>query len=109
MPLYLFQGAYTPEAWSHLVEKPQNRIEAVRPAVEKLGGKIHGAYFSFGEYDVALILEMPNNVSAAALSIAIAAGGALKASKTTVLMSPDDGLAAMKKAKEAGYRAPKAR
>jgi len=109
MPLYLFQGAYTPEAWSHLVEKPQNRIEAVRPAVEKLGGTIRGAYFSFGKYDVALILEMPDNVSAAALSIAIAAGGALKASKTTVLMSPDDGLAAMKKAKEAGYRAPKAR
>ena len=109
MPLYLFQGAYTPEAWSHLIEKPQNRIEAVRPAIEKLGGTIRGAYFSFGEYDVALIIEMPDNVSAAALSIAITAGCALKASKTTVLMSPDDGLAAMKKAKEAGYRPPKGR
>ena len=109
MPLYLYQGAYTPQAWSALVEKPQNRIEAVRPAIEKLGGKIHGAYFSFGKYDVVLIVEMPDNVSAAAMAIAIAAGGAVKAAQTTVLMSPDDGLAAMKKAATSSYRPPKAK
>ncbi len=107
MPLYLWQGAYTSEGWATLVEKPQNRVQAVRPAVERLGGKIRNAFFSFGEYDVVLILEMPNNVSSAALSMAIAAGGVVKNSQTTVLMSPEDGLAAMKKASTAGYRAPK--
>jgi len=109
MPLYLWQGAYTSEAWATLVEKPQNRVQAIRPAIEKLGGKIHSAFFSFGKYDVVLIVEMPDNVSAAALSIAIAAGGACKAAQTTVLMSPDDGLAAMKKASASGYRPPKTR
>ena len=107
MPLYLWQGAYTAEAWSNLIRKPQNRIEVVRPVIEKLGGKIRGAYFSFGEYDVILFLEMPDNVSAAALAMAITAGGALRASKTTVLMSPDDGLAAMKQAAAMNYQPPK--
>lgn len=109
MALYLWQGAYTAEAWSTLVHKPQNRIEAVRPVIENLGGRIRGAYFSFGKYDVVLILEMPDNITQAALSIAIAAGGAVKASETTVLMTTDDGLAALKKASESGYRPPKAR
>jgi len=106
MPLYLYQGAYGAEGWSALVEKPQNRIQAVRPAVESLGGKIHNAFFSFGEYDVALIVELPDNVSMAALSMAIAAGGAIKSAKTTVLLSPEDALAAMKKASTSGYKAP---
>ncbi len=78
MDHYLYQGAYTSEAWKTLVKKPQNRIEVVRHAVEKLGGKIEGVWFAFGEYDVVLIVQMPDNVSAAAMSIAIAAGGALK-------------------------------
>lgn len=107
MPLYLYQGAYTPEAWATLVEKPQNRIQAVRPAIEKLGGKIRNAFFSFGKYDVVLIVEMPDNVSMASLAIAIAAGGAIKNAQTTVLMSAEDGLAAMKKASTSGYRPPK--
>ncbi len=109
MPLYLWQGAYTAEGWATLIEKPQNRIQAVRPAIEKLGGKIRGAFFSFGEYDVVLIVEMPDNISAAALSMAIASGGVVKNSQTTVLMTPEDGLAAMKKAAGSGYRPPKAR
>ena len=109
MPLYLWQGAYAPEAWAALVEKPENRISAVRPAIEKLGGKIRNAFFCFGEYDIILLLEMPDNISAAALTMAIAAGGACKAAKTTVLMSAEDGLAAMKKASTSGYHAPRAR
>ncbi|MGH9783760.1 MAG: GYD domain-containing protein [Terriglobia bacterium] len=107
MPLYLWQGAYAPEAWAALVEKPENRVAAIRPAIEKLGGKIRSAFFCFGEYDILLLVEMPDNISAAALTMAIAAGGACKAAKTTVLMSPEDGLAAMKKASASGYHPPK--
>ena len=88
MPLYLWQGAYAPEAWATLVERPENRIAAVRPAVEKLGGKIRNAFFSFGEYDVILIVEMPDNVSAAALSMAIAAGGPCKAGERAARTAP---------------------
>ena len=109
MDHYLYQGAYTSEAWKTLVKKPQNRIEVVRHAVEKLGGKIEGVWFAFGEYDVVLIVQMPDNVSAAAMSIAFAAGGALKDIKTTPLMMIEEGLEAMKKAAGSGYRPPAAR
>jgi uncharacterized protein with GYD domain len=105
MPLYLHQVAYSREGWEALVKHPQDRIEAVKPAIEKLGGKIQGAWFSFGDYDVVLITEMPDSASAAALSMAFAAGGACKASQTTPLLSVQEALGAMKKASSSGYRA----
>jgi uncharacterized protein with GYD domain len=105
MPYFLEQVAYTSEGWGALVKNPQNRIEAVRPAIEKLGGKIESAWFAFGEYDVVLILQMPDNVNAAAIAIAFAAGGACKSVKTTPLITIAEGVEAMKKAATAGYRA----
>jgi uncharacterized protein with GYD domain len=105
MPHYLQQVAYSTEGWDAIVEKPQNRIEAVRPAIEKLGGKIESAWFAFGDYDVVLVLEMPTNVDASAIAMAFAAGGACKAVKTTPLLTVEEGVEAMKKASGAGYRA----
>jgi uncharacterized protein with GYD domain len=107
MPLYLLQVAYTPEAWGTLIKKPQDRIEAVRPAVRKLGGKVLTGYFAFGEYDLVAVLDMPDNVSAAAFSIAASAGGAVRSIKTTPLMTTKEAMRAMRAAKRAGYRAPK--
>jgi uncharacterized protein with GYD domain len=52
MPHYLHQVAYSREGWEALLAHPQNRIEAVRPAIEKLGGKIETAWFAFGEYEM---------------------------------------------------------
>jgi uncharacterized protein with GYD domain len=104
MPHYLHQVAYSREGWEALLAHPQNRIEAVRPAIEKLGGKLETAWFAFGEYDVVVITELPDNVSAAAISIAFASGGACKTVQTTPLMSPDEALQAFKKAGECGYR-----
>ena len=106
MPHYLIKVAYTPEAWATLVKKPQNRIDAVRPVVEQAGGKIEAAYLSFGKYDVILLAELPDNVSAAALAIGFSAGGALKAVKTTPLMTWEEGIAAMKKAGQISYKPP---
>jgi len=106
MPHYLLQAAYTHDAWAAMVKSPQNRLDAVRPVVEKLGGKIDGGWLSFGEYDVVLICQLPSNVSAAAFSMAASAGGAVKAVKTTPLMSIDEAMEAMRKAGGAGYRPP---
>jgi uncharacterized protein with GYD domain len=105
MPHYLQQVAYSTEGWESLVKKPQNRIEAVRPAIEKLGGKIESAWFAFGDYDIVLIIEMPTNVDATAIAMAFAAGGACKAVKTTPLLTAAEAVDAMKKASGAGYRA----
>lgn len=104
MPHYLQQVAYSREGWEALVANPQNRIEAVRPAIEKLGGKIEAAWFSFGDYDVVVITELPDNVSAAAIAMAFAAGGACKSVQTTPLISPEEATQALKKAKDCGYR-----
>jgi uncharacterized protein with GYD domain len=108
MPHYLQQVAYTIEGWKALVKKPQNRIEAVRPVIEKLGGKIEGGWLTFGDYDVLLIIEMPSNVDITAIAMAFAAGGACKAVKTTPLLTLDEAVEAMKKAGKSGYRPPTA-
>jgi uncharacterized protein with GYD domain len=104
MPHYLQQVAYSQEGWKALVANPQNRIEAVRPAIEKLGGKIEAAWFSFGDYDVVIIVDLPDNVSAAAIAMAFAAGGACKSVQTMPLISPDEAMQALKKAGKSGYR-----
>ncbi|MFZ0291469.1 MAG: GYD domain-containing protein [Candidatus Sulfotelmatobacter sp.] len=104
MPHYLHQVAYSREGWEALLAHPQNRIEAVRPAIEKLGGKLETAWFAFGEYDVVVVTELPDNVSAAAIAMAFAGGGSCKAVQTTPLMSPEEALQAIRKAGECGYR-----
>jgi uncharacterized protein with GYD domain len=108
MTNYLLQVAYTPEAWANLIAQPHDRIEAVRPSVEKLGGKITHGWFAFGDYDLIAIVEMPGNVEAAAFSLAAAAGGAVRAIKTTPLLTAAEGVEALKKAGKSGYKAPHA-
>ena len=103
MPSYLLQVAYTPQAWDTLIRKPQNRLDAVAPAVEQLGGSVTGGWLTFGEYDLIVILELPDNVSAAAFSMAVSAGGAISDIKTTPLMSIEDAVEAMRKAGASVY------
>jgi uncharacterized protein with GYD domain len=104
MAQFLVQVAYSPEAWASLVNNPQNRIPAVSAVVKKLGGKLLHGWLSFGDYDTVVIMDMPDNVSAAAFAAAIAAGGSCKSVKTTPLLSPEEGVAAMKKAGSSGYQ-----
>ena len=106
MARYMYQVSYTAESWAAQVKKPEDRVEALRPVVRKLGGKIESAYYTFGDYDIVLIVNMPDNGSAAAMSIAASAGGALKSIKTTPLMTIREGMAAMRKAKRSTYTAP---
>jgi uncharacterized protein with GYD domain len=106
MALYLLQVAYTNEAWAAQLNNPLDRREAVSLVIERLGGYIESAYYAFGDYDVVLIIEMPDGVSAAAFSLAVSAGGAVKAIRTTPLLTIEEGIEAMKKAAGAGYRPP---
>ena len=106
MAYFLLQGSYSSDSWKSLVNNPHDRIAVVRPVIEKLGGKLEHAWFSFGEHDLVTVLQMPDNVSAAALSLAIAAGGGFKAHKTTPLLTVAEAIEAMKKAATAGYKPP---
>jgi uncharacterized protein with GYD domain len=107
MPKYLLQVAYTPESWAAMVKNPQNRMDAVRPAVESLGGKFEDAWLAFGQYDLVGICDFPDNVSAAAFSISVAGKGSVKALHTTPLMSMEDSVEAMRKAGGSAYKPPK--
>ena len=99
MPIFMYQAAYTPESWAAQLKNPQNRVETVgRQACEAVGGKCLGGWYSFGEYDLVIIADVPDNESMSAIALAIAAGGAIKASKTTVLMTATEGVAGMRKA-----------
>lgn len=99
MPLYMYQAAYTPESWAAQVKQPENRAETVgRQVCEAVGGKLVGGWLSFGDYDLVIIADVPNNESMAAIALAVATGGGVKASKTTVLMTGTEGVEALKKA-----------
>jgi uncharacterized protein with GYD domain len=106
MSSYLLQVGYTQEAWATMLAHPHDRLEAVRPVIEKLGGKILHGWFAFGDYDLVAVVEMPSNVEAAAFSLAAASGGAVRTIKTTPLMTTAEGIEAMKKAAKSGYKAP---
>jgi uncharacterized protein with GYD domain len=104
VPSYLYQISYNAEGWAAMVKRPQDRVAAIRKVVEKLGGKVEAFWMAFGDYDVIGVVEMPNNVKAAAFAVAVAAGGACKDVKTTPLLSVSDGVDAMKKAGKSGYK-----
>lgn len=88
MPLYMYQAAYTAESWAAQMKNPQNRVESVgRQVTEAVGGKMVGGWYCLGDYDLILIADVPNIESMASIAVAIAAGGAIKASNTIALMT----------------------
>src|SRR5262245_34393584 len=98
MPLYMYQAAYSTTSWAAQRKRPENRAETVgRKLCESAGGRMIGSWYCFGEYDFVLIAEMPDNTSMSALALAAAAGGAIKSSKTTVLMTGAELVEALKK------------
>ena len=106
MPLYLTKFSYTPETWARLVDNPEDRREAATTYIESVGGRLPGFWYAFGPNDGYTLWEAPDNVSMAAVALAIAAGGALGPLETTVLMSVDDAMEAMRRAEQVRYRPP---
>jgi uncharacterized protein with GYD domain len=106
VPLFLMRFSYTPEAWARLIKKPEDRRNVARVVVEELGGKLQGFWYSFGQQDGVLLIEAPNNVSAAAFSVGISAAGSLRSAETTVLLTVEETIEMLKKAKTISYRPP---
>jgi len=106
MSLYLTRFSYAPATWAKLIQNPEDRRVAATQYIEAVGGKLHGFWYAFGEHDGYTLWEAPDNVSMAATALAIGAGGALSSLQTTVLLTVDETLAAMKKASSIKYRPP---
>ena len=106
MPLYLTRFSYTPETWARLIEQPEDRREAARTYIESVGGQLHGFWYAFGVHDGFTLWEAPDNVSMAAVALAIGAGGALSPMETTVLLTVDETMVALRRAQQVRYRPP---
>ena len=106
MPLYLSKFSYSPETWARLINKPEDRRKAAQTYIESVGGKLHGFWYAFGNHDGYNLWEAPDNVSMAAGALAIGGGGALSSFETTVLLTVDETLDALRKAQHVQYQAP---
>ena len=106
MPIYLSKFSYTPETWARLMVNPEDRRIAAQSYIESVGGKLHGFWYAFGEHDGYNLWEAPDNVSMAAVAIAIGGGGALSSLETTVLLTVEETLEALDKAGQLRYRPP---
>jgi uncharacterized protein with GYD domain len=107
MALYMYQVAYTAEAVAALIKEPQDRVEAVRPALEAEGGKILAYGYPFGEYDALVLYEAPDETVAASFALAVAAGGAAKSAKTTRLLTGQEWIDSLRRAQGSQYRPPR--
>jgi uncharacterized protein with GYD domain len=90
MPKFLVQASYTVEGFKGLrKDGGSGRRDAVAQAIESLGGKLEAFDFGFGEYDAYVIAELPDNVAAARIGVAVASSGVAK-TKTTVLLTTEE-------------------
>ncbi len=103
---YLIEVSYSKEGINQLVASPQDRAAVVRPIVEGMGGKMESLYYCFGDYDVIVIAELPDNASAAALAMAVGGSAGISNYKTTVLLTMEEAMEGMRKASGTGYRSP---
>jgi uncharacterized protein with GYD domain len=106
VPLYLTRFSYTPETWARLMQNPEDRRQAAQSYIESVGGKLHGFWYAFGSHDGVTLWEAPDNVSMAAVVLAIGSGGAVTNLETTVLLTVEDTLDALRTAQSVKYRPP---
>lgn len=86
MPFYCHQVSYTTDARKRLLNDPNDRYEAVRAPIEKLGGILQSSFFTLGQFDVLVISEFPADVSPAAIAVAFSQGGAIASILTIPLL-----------------------
>jgi uncharacterized protein with GYD domain len=100
----MYQAAYTPESVAAQIKDPHDRVEAVRPAFEAMGGKIIFGGYPSGEYDMLAIIEVPDDTTAAGFALAVVAGGAVRSARTTRLLTGQEWVESLRKAQLAQYR-----
>src|SRR5438445_11947872 len=100
MPLYLSRFSYTPETWARLIGNPEDRRKAAQSYIESVGGKLHGFWYAFGEHDGYTLWEAPDNVAMASVAVATGSGGAVAGLETTVLLTVDETIDALRKAEQ---------
>ena len=104
MPKFLFEAHYTPDGAKGLIKDGGSaRRTAIDKAVTALGGRMEMFYFAFGGVDAYVVVDLPDNVTAAAMALAVNQSG-LASTRTVVLMTPEEADAAARKTPT--YRGP---
>lgn len=99
MALYLYQAAYTSESIAAQIKDPQDRVErGAQPVIKAIGGRLVAGGYAFGDYDIVVVFEAPDDQAAASLALTVAAGGAVKSARTTKLLSSEEWVGALRKA-----------
>ena len=106
MPIYMVQANYTPEAWSAMIEEPEDRRIAVNNLLAAVGAELHDFYFTYGEYDIIVIFHAPDALTAKSAAITAFAAGHLRESKMTELFSSQEAVSVMEKAGKLSYERP---
>jgi uncharacterized protein with GYD domain len=97
MALYMYQASYTAKSMAAQIKEPQDPVEAFGPTLEELGANLVVAGFPFGEYDVLVVYEAPDDMTAASVAMAVAAAGEVRSGKTTRLLSGQEWLESLRK------------
>jgi len=97
MALYMYQASYTAKSMAAQLKEPHDPVEAIRPALEDVGAKIVVAGFPFGEYDLLVVYEAPDDMTAASVAMAVAAAVEVTSGKTTRLLSGQEWLESLLK------------
>jgi uncharacterized protein with GYD domain len=107
MALYMYQASYTAKSMAAQLQDPHDPVEAFRPTLEDLGASMLVAGFPFGEYDVLVVYEAPDDMTAASVAMAIAAAGEVRSGKTTRLLSGQEWLESLRKRRIVKVRRPR--
>ena len=95
-----------PQTWARLADNPEDRRKAAPAYIESVGGSLHGFWYAFGAHDGYTLWEAPDNVSMAAVSLAITGGGAMRSFETTVLLTVEETMEALRQVEQIKYRHP---
>jgi uncharacterized protein with GYD domain len=104
MPLFMYQASYTAKSMAAQLQEPQDPVDAIRPTLEEVGAKMLVAGFPFGEYDVLIVYEAPDEMTAASVAMAVAATGEVRSGKTTRLLSGQEWLESLRKRRVVNVR-----
>jgi len=107
MPLYLIRFGYTPEEWAKTIMEPEDRRQTVGPLLEAIGGKLHGLWYAFGNYDGYALAEAPDNTATAGVVLSLSSSGKFRSLSTTVLLTVEETLDALRGAQAAAARQPR--
>ena len=104
MALYMYQSTYTAESVAALIREPEDRIEAVRPGLEAAGARIVVGGYPFGEHKIVLLIEVPDDTTAASLGLVGTSSGAFGQVKITQLLSGQEWVESLRKAQGSQYQ-----